>query len=220
MKSTKYYAYVIPHTGINGVADNWDECKKIVSGKSGAKYKGFKTKKEAEGWLEQGAHYPVIRQAHGGEQLIPGGIERSRTTKKRLASGIYFDAGTGRGQGVEISVTDEKGNNLLETILAKKYINRHGKHLIQNNVTNNYGELLACKYALKLALREGITRVFGDSNLVVAYWSKGHIKNEVAVETIELARAVASLRRDFELKGGKIAHISGDDNPADLGFHR
>jgi len=228
MKSPKYYAYVIPHTGINGVTDNWDDCKKIVSGKSGAKYKGFKIKKEAENWLIRGADYgersrTTIRQAHGDSLTVSSGqsnYKQGRTTKKRLASGIYFDAGTGRGQGVEISVTDEKGNNLLETILAKKYINRHGKHLIQNNVTNNYGELLACKYALKLALREGITRVFGDSNLVVAYWSKGHIKNEVAVETIELARAVASLRRDFELKGGKIAHISGDDNPADLGFHR
>ena len=199
MKSTTYYAYLIAHTGIIGVTDNWDDCKQIVSGKPDAKYKGFKTKKEAQDWLKDGADYSI---------------------KKRLAQGIYFDAGTGRGQGVEISVTDEKGNNLLDTILPKKYINRHGKHLIAGNVTNNYGELLACKYALMLALKEQVMRVFGDSNLVIAYWSKGHIKNEVATETIELAHVVANLRHEFELKGGKIAHISGDDNPADLGFHR
>ena len=104
--------------------------------------------------------------------------------------------------------------------MLQEHINRHGKHLIPRNVTNNYGELLACKYALLLALREGITRVFGDSNLIIAYWSKGHIKNEVAADTIALAFEVAKLRREFEAGGGKIAHISGDDNPADLGFHR
>lgn len=207
MKSTTYYAYLIPDTDISGVTDNWDDCKKIVSGKTGARYRGFKTKKEADHWLEQGATY-----AASGE--------RSRTTKKRLIKGIYFDAGTGRGQGVEISVTDEKSNNLLEMILPKKYINRHGKHLIGNHVTNNYGELLGCKYALELAIRENITHVFGDSKLVIMYWSKGHIKNEVAGETIELAHVVAELRREFESKGGKLTRISGDDNPADLGFHR
>lgn len=211
MKSTKYYAYLIaPDT--KGIMDNWDDCKEMVSGKLGAKYKGFKTKKEAESWLEQGAHYSTIRPIYGSEQ--------SRTTKKHLAKGIYFDAGTGRGQGVEISVTDEKGKNLLDTILPKKYINRHGKHLIGGNVTNNYGELLACKYALKLALREHILHVFGDSNLVIAYWSKGHIKNDIAPDTIDLAREVSKIRQEFEQKGGTIAHISGDDNPADLGFHK
>ena len=197
--SKKYYAYWIPSSRKNGVTDSWEECKKITAGKAGATYKGFKTKKEAEEWLKAGADYSV---------------------KKVLAEGIYFDAGTGRGNGVEISVTDEKGKDLLETIMLQEHINRHGKHLIPRNVTNNYGELLACKYALLLALREGITRVFGDSNLIIAYWSKGHIKNEVAADTIALAFEVAKLRREFEAGGGKIAHISGDDNPADLGFHR
>ena len=197
--SKKYYAYSIPSSDKRGVTDNWEECKKIIFGKAGATYKGFKTKKEAEEWLKAGADYLV---------------------KKVLAEGIYFDAGTGRGNGVEISVTDERGKDLLETIMLQEHINRNGKHLIPRNVTNNYGELLACKYALLLALREGITRVFGDSNLIIAYWSKGHIKNEVAADTIALAFEVAKLRREFEAGGGKIAHISGDDNPADLGFHR
>lgn len=202
MKSIAYYAYFVPGIRAYGVVDNWDECKQIVSGKQGARFKGFKTKKEAESWLAQGADYSAKPQ------------------KKHMVQGIYFDAGTGRGQGVEISVTDEKGKDILDTILSKKHINRHGKHLIGAHVTNNYGELLACKYALMLALREKIMRVFGDSNLVIAYWSKGHIKNEVAAKTIELAREVSKLRKKFELKGGRITHVSGDDNPADLGFHK
>lgn len=196
-----YYAYLFPQTGTHGITETWDECKHIVSGKTSVKYKGFKTKKEAESWLVAGADY----------------MQKKKIT---LEKGIYFDAGTGRGQGVEISVTDEKGKDLLETIMPKELINRHGKHLVGKHVTNNYGELLACKYALQLAIRENMTHVFGDSNLIIAYWSKGYIKNEVAAKTIDLALEVVKLRREFEAKGGIISHISGDDNPADLGFHR
>ena len=197
--SKKYYAYSIPSSRKRGATDSWEKCEKIISGKTGTKYKGFKTKKEAEEWLKGGADY---------------------SAQNVLLKGIYFDAGTGRGNGVEISVTDEKGKDLLGTIMLQEHINRHGKYLIPRNVTNNYGELLACKYALLLALREKIMHVFGDSQLVIAYWSKGHIKNEVAADTIELAREVATLRREFEAAGGTIIHISGHDNPADLGFHR
>ncbi len=203
MKSAKnnYYAYLIPQTGAYGITETWDECKDIVSGKAGATYKGFKTKTEAEAWLTTGGQYTA-------------------KPKPTLQKGIYFDAGTGRGQGVEISVTNEKGKDLLHTVMPKELINRHGKHLVGHHVTNNYGELLGCKYALMLALRENIKQVFGDSKLIISYWSKGHIKNEVAQDTIDLAHDVAKLRREFEKKGGSIERISGDDNPADLGFHR
>lgn len=188
-----------PDTGKSGITDDWEKCKKIIFGKTGAKYKGFKTEEEAKEWLEAGADY---------------------SHKKSLKKGIYFDAGTGRGDGVEISITDEKGKDLLATIMPKEYINRHGKHLIPRNVTNNYGELFACKYALELALREDVQHIFGDSKLIIDYWSKGYIKNEVAAETIDLAREVVKLRREFEQKGGVVDRVSGDDNPADLGFHR
>ncbi|MCX6720137.1 MAG: ribonuclease HI, partial [Candidatus Staskawiczbacteria bacterium] len=63
-------------------------------------------------------------------------------------------------------------------------------------------------------------KVFGDSKLVVEYWSKGHIKYEVGEETVNLAQEVKILRREFEKNGGKIFLISGGSNPADLGFHK
>jgi len=198
--TNNYYAYILLKTGKHGITETWDECKDIVSGKA-AKYKGFKIQEEAEAWLKTGGQY-------------------ESKPKVTLHKGIYFDAGTGRGQGVEISVTDEKGKDLLHTVMPKELINRHGKHLVGKHATNNYGELLGCKYALILALREDIKNIFGDSKLIITYWSKGHIKNEVAKDTIYLAREVAKLRREFEKKGGALEHISGDDNPADLGFHR
>ncbi|MFA5714585.1 MAG: ribonuclease H family protein [Candidatus Paceibacterota bacterium] len=198
MTKKKYYAYSI--NGKNGITDSWPQCQKIVSGMVNAKYKGFETKDEAERWLNAGADYNV----------------------KHLASekGIYFDAGTGAGKGVEISVTDENGNNLLHKALGKKEIGHSGKHLITKKVTNNFGELLACKYALKIAIKENIKKIFGDSKLILDYWSKGYIKKEMPEETIDLADEVKKLRYAFEKEGGKIEHISGGSNPADLGFHK
>jgi len=137
----KFYAYKL-EDGLNGVADNWADCEKIVSGEPNAKFKGFSTREEAEAWLAAGADYNIKHVA--------------------LEKGIYFDAGTGRGRGVEVSVTDEKGNNLLHKILPKEMINQFGKHWIFKDVTNNFGELLACKFALEIALKDGTKKVIGD----------------------------------------------------------
>lgn len=186
MPIKKFYAYLID--GESGITGNWPDCQKIVSGKPDAKYKGFLTREEAKRWLEAGADYDI--------KHIAG--------KK----GIYFDAGTGAGLGVEVNVTDERGEPLLE------------KTLLKNN-TNNFGELLACKYALELAIKKGVKKVFGDSNLVLESWSKGFIKlKDKSPELINLVAEVAGLRKDFEKSGGKIQYIPGASNPADLGFHK
>ncbi|MEK7195671.1 MAG: ribonuclease H family protein [Patescibacteria group bacterium] len=200
----KYYAYLIPSTREKGIKNSWTDCKKKVEGVVGARYKGFATRGEAELWLDQGATYEV-RSKH----------------KKNLSKGVYFDAGTGFGKGVEISVTDEGGNNLLHQVIPAKGINHRGKHWVfAKGTTNNFGELLACKYALQIAKKHKIKHIFGDSKLVIDYWSSGKIKKDMAEATKELAYETAKLKRVFEKSGGVIGHIPGGDNPADLGFHR
>lgn len=199
MAKKKYYAYSIGKE--RGIVDSWAECERIVSGVPGAKYKGFVIQEQAEEWLDAGADYNI---KHIG-----------------LEPGIYFDAGTGAGNGVEISVTDEKANSLLYKVMPEKDINDRGFHLIPEDVTNNYGELFACKYALEIAISEKAKKIFGDSKLIIEYWSKGFLKRDnVSEKTIELANTVKNLRKKFESHGGIMTLISGSNNPADLGFHR
>jgi ribonuclease HI len=204
MKKTKkkYYAYVLSSQKF-GIVDDWNSCEKIVSGQKGARYRGFDTKEEASRWLLLGANYETKEV-------------------RKLDPGIYFDAGTGRGNGVEISVTDEKGKDLLHKAISKDKINNFGKHLIQNNdATNNYGELLAFYYALIIAEKENVKNIFGDSRLVIDYWSKWKAKQkELKKETVDLIHEVAKMRENFEKNGGTVKRISGDHNPADLGFHK
>lgn len=210
-KKQKYYAYLVPAgarggAAKQGITDDWKSCEAMVSGKVGARFRAFESRNDAAAWLADGAFY------------------ESKTAKPRpkLESGIYFDAGTGRGDGVEISVTDEKGKNLLHKALSRGDLNRFGKHLVGDAMaTNNYGELLALRYALEIAQKEKVKRIFGDSKLVIEYWSQWHIKRkDLPEETVALADEVSRMRERFEKAGGTIGRISGDHNPADLGFHR
>ena len=201
-KNKKYYAYLLPGNDRSGILENWKECEKIVSGKE-ARYRSFSSREEAENWLNNGANYE---------------IKPSKPAKK-LEKGIYFDSGTGRNQKVEVSVTDEKGNDLLDRVKPKIKLNKFGKHPTPK-ATNNYGELLACKYALQISIKEKNIKVFGDSQLVIKYWSKGFInKKEMGKQTIKLSEETSKLRKKFEEAGGEIKFISGGLNPADLGFH-
>jgi ribonuclease H-related protein len=206
-KKGKYYAYFVPSSGKRGVTDDWKTCERMVKGVTGARFKAFDGKIEAEEWLAGGAVYGTRNKGQGTRMPEPG---------------IYFDAGTGRGAGVEVSVTDELGKNLLHKVFKKGDLNRFGKHLIDNpSATNNYGELLALRYALEIAKKTKVKKVFGDSRLVIDYWSQWHIKRkQLPKETVELANKVAKMRERFEEKGGTIERISGGENPADLGFHR
>lgn len=207
-KKIKYYAYFVPGgigvvKPMSGITDDWKKCEKIVVGKTGARFKAFEKREAAEEWLAHGARYeakPMVR----------------------LERGVYFDAGTGRGKGVEISVTDEQGKNLLHKAVSKQELNQFGKHLVAADAaTNNYGELLAFRYALEIAKKMKVKKVFGDSRLVIDYWSKWRIKrNELPEETVALADEVAELREEFEAAGGVVERILGGHNPADLGFHR
>ncbi|MCX6702532.1 MAG: hypothetical protein NTW60_01525 [Candidatus Wolfebacteria bacterium] len=109
----------------------------------------------------------------------------------------------------------------MSDILPGNEINEFGKLTLPKGMTNNYGELLACKYALEIALKNGAEKIFGDSKLVINYWSKAYVKEtEVTMETLDLIDSVKLLRDEFEEKGGALIHVDGRDNPADLGFHR
>lgn len=204
-KKIKFYAYFVPN-GSAGVTDEWKKTEKMVIGKTGARFKAFESRAEAEAWLAAGARYEA----------------KPSLALRKLEPGIYFDAGTGRGEGVEISVTDEHGKNLLHKAVSKQELNQFGKHLIADeSATNNYGELLALRYALEIARKMRVKKIFGDSRLVIDYWSKWRIKRkELPEETVELANEVAEAREKFEAGGGTIERISGGRNPADLGFHR
>lgn len=203
----KFYAYIIEKENIKNVVTAWSECQSLTKGKN-ARYKSFKTLKEAWNWLDNGGVYENKKEILAEKKLS-------------LEEGIYFDAGTGRGLGVEVRVTDKFGNSLLNRVLPKEMINSFDNYLAPKGSTNNYGELIGCYLALKLALKTNSFKIFGDSKLVIEYWINGFFNSQNLNEkTINLISKTKFLKDEFEKLGGKIIHISGDINPADLGFHK
>ncbi len=89
---------------------------------------------------------------------------------------------------------------------------------------NNGAELLALYLSLKVALKYNFKIINCDSELLVKYWSKGITtkKTKLKMDTTKLdyINKVVELRKEFEKGGGKVVKISGDDNLADLGFHK
>ncbi|MDP0488763.1 MAG: ribonuclease H family protein [Fusobacterium sp. JB021] len=199
----KFYAYFLVDSKESNIVDTWEKCKNETAGKK-SRYKSFKTYKEAEMWLQSGANYD----------------KKIKPAPPILKDGIYFDAGTGRGIGVEVRVTFKDGKSVLKKYFPTLEINEFGNYLTRSGKTNNFGELAGMYLALHIAIEEKIMNIFGDSSLVINYWSKGLIKNSVSPETQRLAKKVKLKREIFEKLGGSIEHISGDFNPADLGFHK
>lgn len=216
MPKQKYYAYFFDSKN-NGIVENWSECEKIVKGTK-ARYKSFIDKAVAENWLSSGANYERK-------------ISSSTPINTKLEKGIYFDSGTGRGIGVEVRITDENKVSLLETLPkgtikkilkeTKWTVNEYGNIYLGTSKTNNFGELIGLYFALEIAKVLNISIISGDSRLVIDYWSLGHYhENNLELETISYINKVITMRKEFEKNKGVIKHISGDINPADLGFHK
>jgi len=208
-KNQKFYAYFIIGTNENGILESWADCQKKVSGEK-ARYKSFKSLLEAQEWLNSGANYEKKEK----KNLIELHSELEREA-------IYFDAGTGRGNGVEVRLTDFDGNSLLYKIMNKKNINEFGNYYVASTRTNNFGELVGIYTAFVYAKKYGTKIIYGDSSLVIEYWTKGRYNSSnLEKDTVELIKKTTLMRNEFEKKGGAVKKISGDVNPADLGFHK
>ncbi|ACH93774.1 ribonuclease H family protein [Borrelia duttonii] len=194
----KYYACILNDKNEKFIFTSWEECKNKIIGQKN-KIKSFKTKEEANKWLLENGK---INTCH--------------------PKGIYFDSGTGRGQGVEVRVVNEKGISIIDKVVKQNFINDYNNYYVKNfnGISNNYGELLGLYIALKIALQENTKNIFGDSKLVIDYWSKGFYNKNLNKNTIKLIQNVIKLRNIFEKSGGQIVLISGNNNIADLGFHK
>ncbi|WP_410207909.1 viroplasmin family protein [Fusobacterium sp.] len=203
----KFYAYLLLDGNISGIVNSWDECKNLVHGRK-ARYKGFGSEKDALEWLDNGAEYEKK-------------AEKKKEVQEILPNAIYFDSGTGRGIGVEVRVSGADGNSLLHFNSYGYQVNEFGNIHLGKSKTNNYGELLGLYLAIDIAQQCNCTHILGDSNLVIYYWSRGMCnKSTLPDETVELIEKVVEARKRFEKNGGIVKYISGDYNPADLGFHK
>jgi ribonuclease HI len=209
-RPAKWYAWAID--GERGVCGTWPECERIVRGRRAARFRSFADRADAERWLAEGA--PARDRARDKREALDALPENA----------VFFDSGTGPGRGVEVNVTDRDGVPMAHLAApAEGELTAQGTVVLGRKRTNNYGELYGCLLALRAAERLGSRHVFGDSRLVLEFWSRGYVTaarraSDPALR--ELSVLVREARAAFERKGGVLAHVPGGTNPADLGHHR
>jgi len=90
---------------------------------------------------------------------------------------------------------------------------------------NNGAELLSMVAGLRIAVNVLKCKfLYSDSSLMVDYWSDNKISKKTLdkMDPIKLKyiKECYTLRKRFELCGGKVLKIPGNKNPADLGYHK
>lgn len=165
---------------------------------------------------------------------VEGDVKRMTRCK---TSGIYTDGGHNKLTGDEAwgCVVDADGIDLLSDCDVIDDLNSKvvtlpvgvRRVLISkfNDVSkqqNNGAELLALLVGLRMAVNNvAIKKIYCDSDLMIKYWSTGYvtptIKKKMDKRKLAYIVECAKLRKIFELSGGKIVKVSGDNNLADLG---
>lgn len=145
------------------------------------------------------------------------------------------------GQDAWASVTDKDGkdivsrfSHLFKDMSLKEVKTAKGEYTVAlakfNDVSsqqNNGAELMAMLMALRIineSEKPSISSVHSDSNVVLAYWSKGNVNkatwNKMDPRKKAYIEECKDLRKKLEDLGCKFVAVPGSKNPADLGFHK
>ncbi len=154
MAAKKFYAVRKGHSV--GIFESWEACKAAVEGFSGAEYKGFPNRTEAEGYLEQAGIAMSKQVKNGGEaeETEPAAKARHNESTSPDTLITYVDGSYEHSLGKyafgcvflmpdgTIYVENGSGNNPESAKLR--------------NVT---GEMLGAMFAVRFAIKNGFKKV-------------------------------------------------------------
>ena len=211
-----------------GIYSTWNQCQQQTKGFSGAKFKKFKSKIEAETWLTQNQvdlEEEKIDYLAKSALHVDGGsnaVTKANGNLEAWGSVVWPYYNRDVLLSADIAKLKEEGFELRHEIL-KDDIKRMVVIAVSNDVpeqNNNYAELLALELALKLA-DPSIDTIFCDSTTVLDYWSLGQINpvTKAKMDPVKLKHieSVVRLRKEFK---GKIKKIPAASNLADLLWHK
>ncbi len=167
-------SYYAVHQGVTpGVYTTWDSCKSQITGYSGAKYKKFKTRIEAEYFVKHGESKPVA-------SVKTNGIDTYFGVKKiiDLQSSSDDDGGDDDGADDGDGNSDKNNQTIIYTdgsLIRKNgvcwagygvYIpssNQRLSYILEAPKTNNRAELLAIITAMELSPEGSKLEIYTDS---------------------------------------------------------
>ena len=191
MKKQKFYA--VKNGKKIGVFTTWEDCKKSVHGFTGAIYKSFTNKEDAENYIKQGEEVATQRLAHNN-------IENCKTKYAIYVDGSYNSATKFYGSGLVV-VDVEKDEVIKEIAFGNK------DHINMRNVT---GECMASVTALILANKNNLKEIsmFFDYQGIES-WALGEWKTKNDF-TKWYARKYKELTKDLTVHFFKVKGHIGD----------
>lgn len=200
--------YVVWKGNIPGIYDNWDTCKEQINGYTGALYKSFTTKEEADAAFKESAH-KHIRPA----------VEKLKTVK------TY---GSKKPDLNSISV-DAAWNTVTKVMEYRGVMTADGREIFRkgpfDDATNNIGEFLAIVHGISLLNNRGIDIPVYTDSLTAMKWvreKKTNTKLEPTERNSEIfdliQRAIKWLKdHDYKNQVLKWDTNSWGEIPADFG---
>ena len=170
-------------------------------------------------------------------------VRDSKPIESSLQGSVYTDGhfSPASGEYAWGTVTDDLGRDLLtshvhllkDMTLAEKETPKGKRLVVLAKFTdvkknqNNGAELMALVAGMRIAYANPrVMGVFSDSELLVKWWSVGHIKPATAAKMDPIKKQyiteLVDLRTRWqkEAYGRTLGYIPGDKNPADLGYHK
>jgi len=160
MAPKKYYAVAAGRE--TGIYDSWPLAQAQVAGYQGAKFKGFPTREEAEGWMQNPVYSQSARKTSPKDDPAT-----SDTSPKTGEVTIYTDGGARYNPG-------PGGYGIVQIYNGERKEMSGGYRL----TTNNRMELMGCIVALReLEHRDKPVTLYSDSSYVVNGIVRGWAKS-------------------------------------------
>ncbi len=162
-KKKKYYVVWVGHEP--GVFDNWEECRKVVHGYDGARYKSFESLEQAQKALS-GNPFKYIGKNTLPSPPDPGNLKTA-------------------GLPVENSISVDAACNMATGQMEYQGVFTANKQLLFRQgpfpkASNNIGEFLALVHALAWCKKKNLTLpVYSDSRTAIAWVRNKHAKTRV-----------------------------------------
>ena len=171
MKSQKYY--VVWKGRKTGIFTTWAECEKHIHKFSGAQYKSFKTRQEAEeAFSSEKPSYSLDFKDH--KKLKITGNKKKETNQQIIKESISVDASCLGNPGV----LEYRG---VDTTTGKVLFHKGP----MNNGTNNIGEFLAIAHGLIYLNNQGMhnTPIYSDSKTAMLWVKNKKVKTTLKETT-------------------------------------
>lgn len=183
MSKRKFYA--VRKGKKTGIFNTWDECKEQVNGYSGAEYKSFTLKEEAEGYIGLNKSIDKVNYDNRVEAYVDGSYEHSI---REYGSGVVI----------------LKNNNVEKTYSTK------GKKESLVSMRNVAGEIEAAKIAMNYCLDNNIENLILYFDYEgIEKWCTGVWKTNKE-GTIEYKKFYDSIKSKLNVEFVKVKAHSGD----------